>query len=71
MTCARRRKLNWRLRSSIEALDPAAFTETNKLFHEMLFGKCPNKHLLALVGRNASCSATAAVRPSCSFPNGR
>jgi DNA-binding GntR family transcriptional regulator len=43
------RSLNAELRRSITALDPVRFSETNRRFHETLFRRCPNGHLLALL----------------------
>jgi DNA-binding GntR family transcriptional regulator len=45
------RSLNEDLRRSIHKLDPIRFTQTNRLFHQTLFERCPNRHLLKLVAR--------------------
>jgi DNA-binding GntR family transcriptional regulator len=45
------RALNDRLRERIDDLDPIAFTRTNQQFHETLFQRCPNRHLLGLLQR--------------------
>lgn len=43
------RSLNAELRRSLKALDPARFSEINRRFHEALFRRCPNRHLLDLL----------------------
>ena len=45
------REVNERLRRSVDALDPPRFTATNRRFHEMLYERCPNRHILSLVVR--------------------
>ena len=43
------RKVNEDLRRSVEALDPVKFTRTNQHFHQTLYSRCPNAHLLSVV----------------------
>lgn len=45
------RELNQRMRDSMVEFDPAAFTELNQRFHELLCGACPNPHLRGVVER--------------------
>lgn len=44
-------KLNVRMRESIAAFDPMAFTALNHDFHVLLCGRCPNVHLSVLLER--------------------
>ncbi|AZA09751.1 GntR family transcriptional regulator [Corynebacterium pseudopelargi] len=46
---AEARKINSQLEISTKNLDPSEFTHLNKKFHQALFNKCPNQHLLDLV----------------------
>jgi DNA-binding GntR family transcriptional regulator len=48
------RRLNRRMRASMRAFDPAAFTRLNQEFHRVLCGACPNRHLRGLVEREWS-----------------
>lgn len=48
---ARARDMNERMRRSLDALDPQAFTALNLEFHAVLFEACPNEHILDLVHR--------------------
>lgn len=50
----RGRQLNQRMRASMRAFDPAAFTRLNHEFHRLLCGACPNPHLRGLVEREWS-----------------
>ena len=43
------RRVNTELRRSIKQLDPVRFTAKNHEFHEILYRRCPNGHLLAMV----------------------
>lgn len=45
------RDLNQALRDCLEAFDPRRFTELNNRFHAVLYGQCPNPHILDLVHR--------------------
>jgi DNA-binding GntR family transcriptional regulator len=45
------RALNEELRRSIGKLNPVRFTRTNQRFHQVLFDRCPNRHLLNMVAR--------------------
>jgi DNA-binding GntR family transcriptional regulator len=48
---AEARRINDDMRRSVEALDPSRFTEMNHQFHETLYCKCPNAHILDMVNR--------------------
>lgn len=48
------RRVNERMRASMVAFDPAAFTRLNEEFHRLLCSACPNPHLLGLVEREWS-----------------
>jgi DNA-binding GntR family transcriptional regulator len=43
------RALNEQMRGYIDAMDPLKFTATNHRFHEILYPRCPNRHLLTMV----------------------
>jgi DNA-binding GntR family transcriptional regulator len=45
----RARSLNATLRRGLKAINPAAFSETNHQFHETLYRRCPNRHVLDLL----------------------
>jgi DNA-binding GntR family transcriptional regulator len=45
------RELNQALRDCLDAFDPRRFTELNNRFHAVLYGNCPNPHILDLVHR--------------------
>jgi DNA-binding GntR family transcriptional regulator len=47
----RAREVNDRLRDSLTKFDPTQFTRLNRRFHEILYGACPNRHLLAILER--------------------
>ncbi|MGG5751767.1 GntR family transcriptional regulator [Zafaria sp. Z1313] len=47
----RARGLNRELRACLEDFDPPRFTALNTEFHEVLYGPCPNPHILDLVHR--------------------
>jgi DNA-binding GntR family transcriptional regulator len=47
----RAREVNDRLRSSLAKFDAAQFTRLNRKFHEILYGACPNRHILAILER--------------------
>ena len=47
----RAREVNDRLRESLTKFDPTQFTRLNRRFHEILYGACPNRHLLAILER--------------------
>jgi DNA-binding GntR family transcriptional regulator len=55
---ARAAELNDRMASSLDDLDPVAFTALNRRFHEVLFGPCENPRLLELVHRGWARLAT-------------
>ncbi|MDO5619783.1 GntR family transcriptional regulator [Kocuria sp.] len=46
---ARAKELNARMEASLDSFDPHEFTETNHLFHSVLFDRCPNERLNELV----------------------
>ncbi|GAA1279660.1 GntR family transcriptional regulator [Pseudonocardia aurantiaca] len=48
------RRVNERMRASIEAFDPVAFTQLNEEFHKLLCSACPNPRLCGLVEREWS-----------------
>ncbi|MFW3386399.1 UNVERIFIED_CONTAM: GntR family transcriptional regulator [Kocuria sp. CPCC 205274] len=48
---AEARQLNQALRECLESFDPRRFTELNNRFHTILYGRCPNPHILDLVHR--------------------
>ncbi len=50
----RARELNAALARTLDDFDPSEFTRLNLEFHETLFGRCPNAHLLDLVRRTRS-----------------
>ena len=43
------RDLNEQMRACINAMDPQRFTALNHSFHRILYGRCPNRHLLNMV----------------------
>lgn len=45
------RTLNEQMRALVDELDPERFTRLNTEFHRVLFGRCPNPHISALVER--------------------
>jgi len=47
----RAREVNDRLRASLLKFDPTQFTRLNRRFHEILFGACPNRHILSILER--------------------
>jgi DNA-binding GntR family transcriptional regulator len=47
----RAREVNDRLRDSLTKFDPTQFTRLNRRFHEILYGACPNRHILAILER--------------------
>lgn len=48
---AKARELNEKMRQCLEDFDPVAFTRMNTEFHQLLYGQCPNPHILDLVQR--------------------
>ncbi len=48
---AEARSLNEKMRQCLEDFDPVAFTRMNTEFHQLLYGRCPNPHILDLVQR--------------------
>ncbi|WP_248959799.1 GntR family transcriptional regulator [Sphaerisporangium perillae] len=48
------REVNERMRASIAAFDPVAFTQLNEEFHRLLCSACPNPRLCGLVKREWS-----------------
>lgn len=48
---AKARELNNKMRQCLEDFDPVAFTQMNTEFHQLLYGQCPNPHILDLVQR--------------------
>ncbi|WP_347039889.1 GntR family transcriptional regulator [Glutamicibacter halophytocola] len=48
---AKARELNEKMRQCLEDFDPVAFTRMNTEFHQLLYGQCPNPHILDLVRR--------------------
>ena len=47
----RAREVNDRLRDSLAKFDPTQFTRLNRRFHEILYGACPNRHILTILER--------------------
>lgn len=47
----RARAVNERMRRLLDAFDSTRFTRLNQEFHAALYTRCPNPHLLELVGR--------------------
>lgn len=43
------RDLNEQMRACISAMDPQKFTALNHAFHQILYRRCPNRHLLNMV----------------------
>jgi DNA-binding GntR family transcriptional regulator len=64
------RRVNARMRASMAAFDPAAFTRLNEEFHRLLCSACPNQHLRGLVEREWSRMALIR-RSSFAFVPGR
>jgi DNA-binding GntR family transcriptional regulator len=64
------RRVNERMRASMAAFDPAAFTRLNEEFHRLLCSACPNPHLRGLVEREWSRMALIR-RSSFAFVPGR
>ncbi|GAB3621024.1 GntR family transcriptional regulator [Glutamicibacter endophyticus] len=48
---AQARELNERMRQCLSDFDPVSFTMLNNEFHQLLYGRCPNPHILDLVQR--------------------
>jgi DNA-binding GntR family transcriptional regulator len=48
---AEARRINDDMRRSVENLEPDRFTQMNHQFHETLYCKCPNSHILDMVNR--------------------
>ncbi|WAP50549.1 GntR family transcriptional regulator [Arthrobacter sp. ATA002] len=48
---AQARELNRQMREVLNAFDPVRFTQLNTEFHALLYGRCPNPHILDLVHR--------------------
>ena len=48
---AKARDLNRQMRAVLDAFDPVRFTQLNTEFHALLYGPCPNPHILDLVHR--------------------
>ncbi|MFZ2598394.1 GntR family transcriptional regulator, partial [Corynebacterium casei] len=46
---AQARAVNQKMRDLLEDFDPIEFTQLNKAFHRVLFGKCPNARLVQLL----------------------
>lgn len=47
-------EINARMHRLIDDFDPYAYTQLNQRFHAVLFDRCPNPHILDLVGRGWS-----------------
>jgi DNA-binding GntR family transcriptional regulator len=45
------RSINDRLRDSLDTLEPRQFTRANHQFHQILFQRCPNRHILGILER--------------------
>jgi DNA-binding GntR family transcriptional regulator len=45
------RSMNEEMRRSIDTFDPLHFTRTNAKFHQTLYRRCPNRHILGMVER--------------------
>jgi DNA-binding GntR family transcriptional regulator len=52
ISCAR--KLNDDLAASLERLDPVSFTDGNHQLHKLLYGSCPNLHMIEMIEREWS-----------------
>ena len=52
------RALNEQMRGCIDAMDPPKFTAINMRFHEILYYRCPNRHLLNMVVKEWELLAT-------------
>lgn len=48
------RRINNGMAASLASLDPVSFTRGNREFHEVLYRRCPNRHLLAVIEREWS-----------------
>lgn len=48
------RKINSGMTASLERLDPISFTEGNRELHQLLYGSCPNHHMLEIIEREWS-----------------
>lgn len=48
------RKINNGMAASLERLDPIAFTEGNRELHQLLYGGCPNHHIVEIIEREWS-----------------
>ncbi|QTH59993.1 GntR family transcriptional regulator [Corynebacterium hindlerae] len=48
-TLAKARELNEKMEASLTDLQPTEFTTLNRKFHETLYTRCPNKHLVELI----------------------
>ncbi|MFD6160987.1 GntR family transcriptional regulator [Nocardia sp. NPDC060256] len=46
----RARSLNQQMSQALTAFDPAAFTELNHRFHDVILQRCPNSHIRTLTG---------------------
>lgn len=46
---AQARAVNQKMRDLLDDFDPIEFTQLNKAFHRVLFGKCPNARLVQLL----------------------
>lgn len=63
-------RINNRMALSVKRLDPLSFTKSNKEFHETLYRRCGNRHLLALIDREWS-SLAVIRRSTFAFVPGR
>lgn len=50
----RARQINEDMSASVDSLDPVGFTAANKTFHEVLYSRCPNRHLVTEINREWS-----------------
>lgn len=48
------RKINSGMAASLQRLDPVSFTEGNHELHQLLYGSCPNHHMLEMIEREWS-----------------
>ncbi|GAA1646689.1 GntR family transcriptional regulator [Microbacterium flavum] len=51
---ARAAEINDRMHRLLDDFDPYTYTQLNQRFHAVLFDRCPNPHILDLVGRGWS-----------------
>lgn len=51
---ARAAEINDRMRALLDDFDAYRYTQLNQQFHQVLFDRCPNPHILDLVGRGWS-----------------